>query len=42
VKTSIDFYSKPLLKAKGRISLRGSFYVVKGKAFEIGGEISKS
>jgi hypothetical protein len=26
------------LKAKGRISFRGSFYVVKGKAFETGGE----
>jgi hypothetical protein len=30
------------LKANGRISFRGSFYVVKGKAFETGGEISKS
>jgi hypothetical protein len=28
------------LKAKRRISFRGSFYLVKGKAFEIGGEIS--
>jgi hypothetical protein len=28
------------LKAKGRISFRGSFYIVKGKAFETGGEIS--
>jgi hypothetical protein len=28
------------LKAKGRISFRGSFCLVKGKAFEIGGEIS--
>jgi hypothetical protein len=28
------------LKAKGRISFRGSFYLVKGKAFEIGGGIS--
>jgi hypothetical protein len=28
------------LKAKRRISLRGSLYLVKGKAFEIGGEIS--
>jgi hypothetical protein len=42
VKISIDFYFKSLLKAKGRISIRGSFYVVKGKAFEIRGEISKS
>jgi hypothetical protein len=33
---------KTLLKANGRISFRGSFYVVKGKAFETGGEISKS
>jgi hypothetical protein len=30
------------LKAKRRISFRGSFVVVKGKAFETGGEISKS
>jgi hypothetical protein len=28
------------LKAKRRISFRGSFYLVKGKAFETGGEIS--
>jgi hypothetical protein len=28
--------SKKLLKAKGRISFRGSFYLVKGKAFETG------
>jgi hypothetical protein len=28
------------LNTKGRISLRGSFVVVKGKAFETGGEIS--
>jgi hypothetical protein len=42
MKISIDFYFKTLLKAKGRISFRGSFYVVKGEAFEIGGEISKS
>jgi hypothetical protein len=28
------------LKAKRRISFRGSFVLVKGKAFEIGGEIS--
>jgi hypothetical protein len=32
--------SKTLLKAKGRISFRGSFYLVKGKAFETGGGIS--
>jgi hypothetical protein len=31
---------KTLLKAKGRISFRGSFCLVKGKAFEIGGETS--
>jgi hypothetical protein len=30
------------LKAKRRISFRGSFYLVKEKAFEIRGEISKS
>jgi hypothetical protein len=42
VKISIDFYFKTLLKAKGKISFRGSFYVVKGKAFETWGEISKS
>jgi hypothetical protein len=30
------------LKAKGRISFRGAFYLVKGKAFETRGEISKS
>jgi hypothetical protein len=33
-------FKKTLLKAKRRISFRGSFYVVKGKAFETGGEIS--
>jgi hypothetical protein len=32
--------SKTLLKAKGRISSGGSFHLVKGKAFEIGGGIS--
>jgi hypothetical protein len=31
---------KTLLKAKGRISFKGSFYLVKEKAFEIGGETS--
>jgi hypothetical protein len=30
---------KTLLKAKGRISFRGSFCLVKGKAFETGREI---
>jgi hypothetical protein len=40
VKISISIYFKVLLKVKGRISFRGSFYVVKGKAFEIGGGIS--
>jgi hypothetical protein len=30
--------SKPLLNTKRRISLRGSFVLVKGKAFETGGE----
>jgi hypothetical protein len=33
---------KTLLNTKRRISFRGSFVVVKGKAFETGGEISKS
>jgi hypothetical protein len=28
------------LKAKKRISFRGSLYLVKGKAFELGGGIS--
>jgi hypothetical protein len=37
---SLHIYFKTLLKAKGRISFRGSFYLVKGKAFETGGEIS--
>jgi hypothetical protein len=37
---SIGIYFKTLLKAKGRISFRGSFYLVKGKAFETGGGIS--
>jgi hypothetical protein len=40
VKFQIDIYLKTLLKAKRRISFRGSFYLVKGKAFETGGEIS--
>jgi hypothetical protein len=33
---------KTLLKTKRRISLRGSFVQVKGKAFDTGGEIFKS
>jgi hypothetical protein len=33
---------KTLLNTMRRISFRGSFVVVKGKAFETGGEISKS
>jgi hypothetical protein len=41
-KISIGIYFKTLLKAKGRISFTGSFYLVKGKAFETGGGISKS
>jgi hypothetical protein len=36
----LGIYFKTLLKAKGRISFRGSFYLVKRKAFETGGEIS--
>jgi hypothetical protein len=40
VKFQIDIYLKTILKAKRRISFRGSFYLVKGKAFETGGEIS--
>jgi hypothetical protein len=36
----ISIYFKTLLKAKGRISFRRSFCLVKGKAFETGGEIS--
>jgi hypothetical protein len=40
VKFQIDIHLKTLLKAKRRISFRGSFYLVKGKAFETGGEIS--
>jgi hypothetical protein len=33
---------KTLLNTKRRISLRGSFVLVKGKAFETGGENFKS
>jgi hypothetical protein len=40
VKFQINIYIKTLLKAKRRISFRGSSYLVKGKAFETGGEIS--
>jgi hypothetical protein len=36
----ISIYFKILLKAKRRISFRGSFCLVKRKAFETGGEIS--
>jgi hypothetical protein len=36
----IDIYLKTLLKAKRRISFRGSFVLVKRKAFETGGVIS--
>jgi hypothetical protein len=42
VEFQIGIYLKTLLKAKGKISLRGSFYVVKGKTFETGGGISNS
>jgi hypothetical protein len=43
--SSIGIYSKlvstkTLLKTKRRISFRGSFVKVKGKAFETGGELS--
>jgi hypothetical protein len=34
--------TKTLLTTKGRTSSRGSFYLAKGKAFETGGEFSKS
>jgi hypothetical protein len=34
----IDIYFKTLLKAKRRISFRGSIVLVKGKGFETGGE----
>jgi hypothetical protein len=39
-KALYGIYLKTLLKAKRRISFRESFYLVKGKAFETGGEIS--
>jgi hypothetical protein len=35
---SLGIYFKTLLKVKRRFSFRGSFYLVKGKAFEIGEE----
>jgi hypothetical protein len=35
----MEIVSKPLLTVKGRIFI-GSFYFVKGKAFETGGGIS--
>jgi hypothetical protein len=35
-------YIKTLLNTKRRISFRGSFVLVKGKAFETGGENFKS
>jgi hypothetical protein len=40
VKLQTGIHFKTLLKAKRRISFRGSSYLVKGKAFEVGGEIS--
>jgi hypothetical protein len=40
IKFQIDIHLKTILKAKRRISLSGSFYLVKGKPFEIGGEFS--
>jgi hypothetical protein len=40
VKFQIGIYLKTLLKAKRSISFKGSFYLVKGKAFETGREIS--
>jgi hypothetical protein len=40
IRFQIGIHLKTLLKAKGRISFMGSFYLVKGKAFETGGEIS--
>jgi hypothetical protein len=39
IRFQIGIHLKTLLKAKGRISFRGSFYLVKGKAFKTGGEI---
>jgi hypothetical protein len=39
---SSKLISKTLLNTKRRILLRGSFVIVKGKAFETGGEKFKS
>jgi hypothetical protein len=39
IRFQIGIHLKSLLKAKGRISFRGNFYLVKGQAFETGGEI---
>jgi hypothetical protein len=35
-KFQIDIYLKTFLEAKRRISFRGNFYLVKGKAFKTG------
>ena len=40
IRFQIGIHLKTLLKTKRRISFRGSFCLVKGKAFETGGEIS--
>jgi hypothetical protein len=40
--TSLKLISKTFLNTKRRILLRGSFVLVKGKAFETGGENFKS
>jgi hypothetical protein len=42
IRFQIGIYLKILLKAKRKILFRGSFYLVKGKAFKTGGEILKS
>jgi hypothetical protein len=42
MKVSQMVYPKTLLKAKRRISFKGSFVWVKGKAFETGGKNFKS
>jgi hypothetical protein len=39
---SLSIYSKNPLESKWENSFRGSFYLVKGKAFQIGGGISKN
>jgi hypothetical protein len=41
-KVEIISITKTLLTAKGRISSGGGLYLVKGKAFERGGDFSKS